>query len=82
MNTTYTLPFSGYRTVTLLRLPTWKINKKDAANTQLAAFLSFCSILVSKTQYESTVKWTTKTRNLFCNIAAKRIIGATTRGHG
>lgn len=28
MNTTYTLPFPGYRTVTLLSLPIWEINKK------------------------------------------------------
>lgn len=28
MNTTYTLPFPGYRTETLLRLPIWEINKK------------------------------------------------------
>ena len=27
MNTTYTLPFPGYRTETLLRLPIWEINK-------------------------------------------------------
>ena len=45
MNTTYTLPFPGYRIETLLRLPIWEINKKVKETLQTPSRQPFYHLL-------------------------------------